>query len=212
MEFLVKNVNKDQNTSEILESVVKTGTEDLISLEEIKNALHERGFALLMLLFSLPLSIPLPVPPGYTTVLSLPIFFFAIQALLGYDSPWLPNFLGKRSLKRKTVAFLIEKTVPILRKAEKFTRPRFAILNNTLGERIYGFISLLCAISIAVPLPLTNFIPAGGIVFMSLGLLNKDGFMMGQKESKRIQKSRLNLVCKLGSVLSCKPSNLNITL
>ena len=76
MEFLVKNVNKDQNTSEILESVVKTGTEDLITLEEIKNVLHERGFALLMLLFSLPLSIPLPVPPGYTTVLSLPIFFF----------------------------------------------------------------------------------------------------------------------------------------
>lgn len=166
-----------KNTSDILESVVVQSVEDSITLFELKEILHERGFALLMLLFSLPLSIPLPVPPGYTTILSLPILFFAVQIILGYDSPWLPNFLGGKSIKRKNLAFLIEKTVPILRKVEKLTRARIPIFNNPVGERIYGIISFLCAMSIAIPLPLTNFIPAGGIVFMSLGVLNRDGVM-----------------------------------
>ncbi|QHD65002.1 exopolysaccharide biosynthesis protein [Neorickettsia findlayensis] len=170
-------MDKDQNTSDVLESVVVHGVTDSITLFEIKHALHERGFALLLLLFSLPLSIPLPVPPGYTTVLSIPILFFSVQIILGCDSPWLPKFLGEKSMKRKSLAFLIEKTVPILRKVEKFTRPRFPILNNAFGERIYGVISLMCAISIAIPLPLTNFIPAGGIVLMSLGVLNRDGII-----------------------------------
>jgi hypothetical protein len=167
----------EKNTSDILESVVVQSVEDSITLFEIKEILHERGFALLMLLFSLPLSIPLPVPPGYTTILSLPIIFFAVQIIIGYDSPWLPNFLGKKSIKRKTLAFLIEKTVPILRKLEKLTRARIPLFNNPVGERVYGIISLLCGLSIAIPLPLTNFIPAGGIVFMSLGVLNRDGIM-----------------------------------
>lgn len=151
------------------------GVTDSITLFEIKCALHERGFALLLLLFSLPLSIPIPVPPGYTTILSVPILFFSVQIVLGCDSPWLPKFLGKKSVKRKTLALLIEKTVPILRKVEKFTRPRFPLLNNSLGERVYGVVCLICAISIAIPLPLTNFIPAGGIALMSLGVLNRDG-------------------------------------
>ncbi|AHX11157.1 exopolysaccharide synthesis, ExoD family protein [Neorickettsia helminthoeca str. Oregon] len=164
-----------QSTSDVLESVVVQGVRDTITLFEIKRILHERGFALLLLLFSLPLSIPLPVPPGYTTILSLPILFFSIQITLGCDSPWLPKFLENKAIKRKSLAFLIEKTVPILRKVEKFTRPRFPVLNNAFGEKIYGIISFICAVSIAIPLPLTNFIPAGGIALMSLGMLNKDG-------------------------------------
>ena len=43
------------------------------------------------------------------------------------------------------------------------------------GERLVGFFCLVFSLSIAVPLPLTNFIPATGIAIMSLGLLSKDG-------------------------------------
>jgi hypothetical protein len=164
-------------TSDVLESVARSGQNDTITLDEIRHALHEKGFAILMMLFSLPLSIPLPVPPGYTTIFSVPIIFFAVQILIGYQYPCLPAYLSKKSIKRKTLAYLIEKTTPMLRKIEAFSRHRLPIFNNTIGERIYGLISLLCAISIAIPLPLTNFIPAAGIVFMSLGVLGKDGVM-----------------------------------
>jgi hypothetical protein len=37
---------------------------------------------------------------------------------------------------------------------------------------------LLCAIAIAIPLPLTNAIPAQGITVMAFGFLNRDGLVI----------------------------------
>lgn len=167
---------KDKLTSDIIKEIIESNQgEDTITLGEFTKTLHERGFGLLMLICALPLSIPLPVPPGYTTILSVPLLFFSSQMLIGYDSPWLPNFLARRSLQRTTFANLLEKTAYFLRKLEKLTRPRFPIFNTYIGEKLYALVALLCAISIAIPLPLTNFIPAGGIALMSLGLLSRDG-------------------------------------
>ena len=163
--------------SEILQEVTRNSNSDVMTLFEVKTALHERGFALLMLLFALPLSIPVPVPPGLTTVLSLPLFIFSIQLILGMDSPWLPRWVGRKSIKRKTLARVIEKTAPILRKIENFTKRRFPIFNNVIGEKFFSIISFICSISIAIPLPLTNFIPAQGIALMSLSILNQDGVL-----------------------------------
>jgi hypothetical protein len=42
-------------------------------------------------------------------------------------------------------------------------------------ERIIGIFSFVFALSISLPLPLTNFPPGWGILIMSLGLLSKDG-------------------------------------
>ena len=42
-------------------------------------------------------------------------------------------------------------------------------------ERIIGIFSFVFALSISLPLPLTNFPPGCGILIMSLGLLNRDG-------------------------------------
>ncbi|GAT75173.1 exopolysaccharide synthesis protein [Ehrlichia ruminantium] len=164
--------------SDLLEEVTSNVEADRITIFELKSVLHSRGFGVLMLLFSLPLAIPIPVPPGYTTIFSIPLVLFAVQILFGFQTPWIPKWLGNKSFKRTTLAFIIEKTAPILRKAEKLTKPRFLFLFNSFGEKLIAFISLICAISIAIPLPLTNFIPAGGVSVMSLGLLSKDGLMV----------------------------------
>ena len=168
---------KQESTSEIIESVINIETQDsgAISIYEIKTALHEKGFVLMLLIFSAPLSIPLPVPPGFTTIASLPLLFFSIQMLLGFDSPWLPKYVTKRSIKKSSLAKIIEKTSPILKKIERLMKPRISILSSYYGEKFYAFLCLICTISIAIPLPLTNFIPAGGIAVMSLGLISKDG-------------------------------------
>ena len=166
-----------KKTSDVLQEVTQNGNSDQMTLFEIKSALHERGFALLMLLFALPLSIPISVPPGYTTILSIPLLVFSLPLLIGLDSPWLPKWLGKKSIKRKTLAMMIEKTAPMLRKVENLTKPRLPIFNNFIGEKIFSIISLICALSIAIPLPLTNFIPAQGIALMSFSLLNRDGLI-----------------------------------
>ncbi|WP_333023618.1 exopolysaccharide biosynthesis protein [Wolbachia endosymbiont of Pentidionis agamae] len=161
--------------SSLLEEVANIKSSDRVTLFEIKAALHERGFGILIIIFSLPLSVPLPVPPGYTTILSIPLLLFSLQILLGFDSPWMPRWLEQKSFQRSTLALIIEKTSPILKKVEKFMRPRMVFIFCRLGEKILAFIMLLSAFSIAIPLPLTNFIPAIGITFIALSIMSRDG-------------------------------------
>ncbi|ACZ49360.1 putative exopolysaccharide synthesis protein, ExoD [Anaplasma centrale str. Israel] len=164
--------------SDLLEEVSVQGDADRITLYELKMTLRDRGFGVLILLFALPLSIPLPVPPGYTTVLSIPLLLFSAQMLMGLSTPWLPAFLEKRSFKREFLATVIEKTSPILKGMERWSRPRLSIVFSGVGEKAIALICLLCALSIAIPLPLTNFIPAGGMSAMALGMLNRDGVLV----------------------------------
>ncbi|KAF2281818.1 hypothetical protein GH714_042642 [Hevea brasiliensis] len=164
--------------SDLLEEVSVQGDADRVTLYELKMTLRDRGFGVLMLLFALPLSIPIPVPPGYTTVLSIPLLLFSAQMLMGFSTPWLPAFLEKRSFKREFLATVIERTSPILKGMERWSKPRMFVMFNDVGEKAVALICLLCAISIAIPLPLTNFIPAGGVSAMALGMLNRDGVLV----------------------------------
>ncbi len=108
--------------SDILKEIADTSN-DKVTLFDIKTALHERGFSILIIIFSLPLSIPIPVPPGYTTILSIPLILFSLQLLFGFDSPWMPNWLERKSFQRSTLALVVEKTYPVLKKIEKLMKP-----------------------------------------------------------------------------------------
>ncbi|MDB2414839.1 exopolysaccharide biosynthesis protein [Rickettsiales bacterium] len=161
--------------SDVLEGVVHNSVSDYLTLFEIKDALHERGFGLLMLVFALPLSIPMPIPPGFTLLPAIPLLFFSWQMMAGKDSPWLPAWAGNKKIKRSSLAFMIEKASPFLRKVEKLLRPRLSFAASDAGEKIVGVFCFVFAVSIANPVPLSNMIPAMGITLMSLGLLSKDG-------------------------------------
>ncbi|MCU7611473.1 exopolysaccharide biosynthesis protein [Anaplasma capra] len=164
--------------SDLLAEVGTQGDADRVTLYELKAILRDRGFGVLMLIVALPLSIPIPVPPGYTTVLSLPLLLFSAQMLMGFSAPWLPAFLEKRSFKREFLATVIEKTSPVLKRMERWSKPRVLVVFSGIGDRMVALMCLLCAISIAIPLPLTNFIPAWGISAMALGVLNRDGILV----------------------------------
>lgn len=169
---------KQARTSELLRESINTAMPEQVNLEDLKQMLHERGFGLLMTIFSLPIAIPFPYPPGFTTVVGVPLLLFSIQMMLGFDSPWLPKRIGNVHIKRDTLIAVTTKTLPYMEKVEYLLKPRLAIASTTLAERIIGFICMLCAVSIALPIPLGNTVPALGILLMSLGLLNRDGVVI----------------------------------
>ncbi len=129
-----------------------------------------------MAIAAVPLCLPIPVPPGYTTFFSIPLFIFSVQMIFGMRAPWLPTWITKKQIKRVTLEKLIEKANPWLRKIkEKHLKPRLTYISVRAWERIIGIFSFVFALSISLPLPLTNFPPGWGILIMSLGLLSKDG-------------------------------------
>ena len=67
--------NKERNTSGLLLQVVVQSTNDKMSVTEIKNSLHERGFGILLAIAALPMCLPVPVPSGYTTFFHSSLYF-----------------------------------------------------------------------------------------------------------------------------------------
>lgn len=167
--------NKEPSTSEYLALVVVENKNEFMTVGDIKNALHERGFGILMAIAALPLCLPIPVPPGYTTLFSLPLFIFAVQMMFGMEAPWLPQWLIKKKIKRASLEKIVAKAGPWLRKIENRMQPRLTYISVRLWERIIGIFSFVFALAISLPIPLTNFPPGCGILIMSLGLLSKDG-------------------------------------
>ena len=166
---------KERPTSDFLAVVVVENKNEAMTVGEIKNALHERGFGILMAIAAFPICIPLPVPPGYTTIFSIPLFIFSIQMVLGMQAPWLPAWVEKKYVKRSSLEKLIAKANPWLKKIEERMQPRMTYISVHTWERIIGIFSFVFAVAVALPIPLVNFPPGLGILVMSLGLLNKDG-------------------------------------
>ncbi|HNO74427.1 MAG TPA: exopolysaccharide biosynthesis protein [Nitrosomonas mobilis] len=166
---------KENNTSELLQLIVVKNHNELISVGEIKNSLHERGFGVLLAIAALPLCLPIPVPPGYSTFFSIPLFIFSVQMMWGMSSPWIPQWLAVKQIKKVNLDRMVQKATPWLRKIESYLHPRLTYISTRAWERIIGIFAFIFSLSIALPIPLTNFPPGWGILIMSLGLLSKDG-------------------------------------
>jgi hypothetical protein len=166
---------KEQSIADFLAIIVVENKNDSIAVRELKHALHERGFGILLATAAIPICIPIPAPPGYTTLFSIPLFIFSIQMILGMQTPWLPAWIEGKNIQRSQLEKILAKANPWLKKIEHYMHPRMTYISTQTWERIIGMLSFILSVSIAMPLPLTNFIPGWGILVMSLGLLSKDG-------------------------------------
>lgn len=147
-----------------------------LSVREVLDALRERGFALVLLIFALPMAFPIPYPPGFSSLISLPLFLFTAQLAMGRNSLWLPEKLAQKRLHSPTLVTVVEKAIPWLEKCEKWLQPRHERMTNALAERLIGVFALILTGCIMLPLSMiSNTIPAAGISLMSLGLLERDG-------------------------------------
>lgn len=167
--------NNEKPTSEYLAQVISEQKNASITVGEIKNALHERGFGIVMAIAAIPICLPIPAPPGYTTLFSIPLFIFSLQMIFGMRSPWLPDWLERKSIEKSTLEKVLAKADPWFKKIEKYMRPRLTNISARIWEKFIGLFAFVFAISIAIPLPLTNFLPGMGTLVMSLGLVNRDG-------------------------------------
>ncbi|MDA7705709.1 exopolysaccharide biosynthesis protein [Rickettsiales bacterium] len=163
-------------TADLLEDVVVNNTSDMIYIKDIINNMNQGGFALIMLIFSLPILVPLP--PPLPSFIAFPLLVFSFQMMTGFNAPKIPKFIGNRQIKRQLLAKIIEKSVFQLRKSEKFIKSRWSFIFDIFSETIIGFLSFIFALSILVPLPLTNLLPGISILIISLSLLSKDGLIL----------------------------------
>lgn len=146
-----------------------------VTIDEIMILAGERAFGFLFILLALPSALPVPAP-FYASPFGVMLFLLAAQLIGGATHPWIPRWFAKHSLKLSQVQSMLSVGLPWLRRIEVLTRPRLSVVcNSRLGRLIIGVFVTFMALSMMLPIPLTNTVPAMGVFLIGFGLLDEDG-------------------------------------
>lgn len=150
-------------------------SEDKLKFHEIVEVFHERGFGMILLILAAPMALPLPVPPGVNIILASPLLFLTIQQAIGKRHPWLPQFVLQKEVKRSLFQKTMMAILPWIKRIERISSARLGFITHGVFSYIIGISGTIMALSICVPLPLTNSVPSFGICLMAIGVLMRDG-------------------------------------
>jgi hypothetical protein len=164
--------------SEDLRSLLPKDPGINVPIQHVFNVMVGRGYALLILFFSFPFLLPLPLP-GLSVPFGVIIALFGLRLTLA-QKPWLPQALLRRNIQYTTLSALVDKGVWLASKVEKVLKPRLLFLSaSEYHFRVHGVLFVCMGIVLALPLPPgTNFPPAFSIVLLCLGMMERDGYFI----------------------------------
>jgi len=166
-----------ERLSELLDRLAHEDDSERIAFGDLLEAVGERAFGALILVFSI-LAVMVGVIPGISTLLGLPLLLLSIQLAIGSPRPWLPRSVSARSLERSEFARVVVAVRPRLRRLEKLLKPRLLVLTSTWAERGIGLCCLIAAVLVFLPIPLGNLLPAVALCAFGLALMERDGVLM----------------------------------
>ncbi len=152
---------------------------DGLYVEDLIATFGARSHGLLIIFFSTPFLQPIPLL-GLSTPLGLIIAVLGLLLALE-KKPWLPQKLLRKHLSSKLILSCCNFLIRLLTKSEKFIKPRYGnftalrivtILNGLLIT-IYALL-----LSLPLPIPFSNSVPAYFLVFNAIGWLEKDGLIL----------------------------------
>ncbi|MBB4955370.1 hypothetical protein H4S14_003478 [Agrobacterium vitis] len=158
--------------SDILTRIAEDEKRERVSIADLFQAMGDRAFGALILIFALPNVVP--TPPGTSAITGAPLVFLCFQLMLGM-SPWLPRVIADRSLSRTDFSAIVKRIAPWLARGERFLKPRFERFVRPPAEYGLGVMAFILAIVLALPIPLGNILPAIALSLFAFALLEKDG-------------------------------------
>jgi len=177
---LVQNPETSDNnlrTSELLQRFLEQHQGDEVSLRDLFEELGDRAFGTTLLICALPEALPLPLA-GISAFIAMPLMLVSGQLVLGFEQPWLPDWIMDQPFKKEHCEMVISAAIPFLEQLEQFVEPRLQFFTSSEVERGVGVILFLLSFIIALPIPFGNMLPAIVIVLICLGLIEKDGLVI----------------------------------
>jgi hypothetical protein len=176
-------VNTTLRRIQALRAVISTDLQSekrKITFGELFVMLEPLEFALSGVIFSAPFLQPVPLP-GLSTPLGLILAFMGVLTVLGHGHSAMPKRLRMKTLESETVLKILGYTESMI-----LTLSRLPHLNmgrmgkvlvhpRALGAHII-FMSLLLALPL--PIPFSNSVPAWGIVFACLAMIEANGWLI----------------------------------
>lgn len=147
-----------------------------VMLADLLDAFDVRAYGVLILVAALAGFLPTPVGAG---AIAGPLAgLLGVQMLTGQRHPWLPRWIARRGIARASIGRFLERFGGLLRRLERWCRPRRVELFGALGVRVTGALLIGHAIVLALPIPLTNFPLSFVLVLAGVALLEDDGHLL----------------------------------
>jgi hypothetical protein len=134
-----------------------------------------RAFGALLFIFAVPNLLPLP--PGSSTVLGLPLLLIAPQLAFGARRLRIPAAVGRGVVDGHALAKAFRRISPWLARVERLTTHRMAFMFGSFGSAMIGIVCTLLAAVLILPIPLGNMLPATAVTVLALSLIQRDGLL-----------------------------------
>jgi hypothetical protein len=150
---------------------------ETVSLAQIIALAREKVFGIVLVMLAFPSALPIPAP-GYSTPFGILIFLIALQLIIGRQQLWLPLSWQRKTLKTASAQGVLKKGLPWLQKLEAIAHPRLPfVCQHRAGRTLMGVTISLMALSMMLPIPGTNTLPAMSIFVTAFGLQEDDGLI-----------------------------------
>lgn len=169
-------VERPQPLSHRLAQIAEQAGPDRITFSELARQLHSRVWGGLLVIFA-AINV-LPLPPGTSTFIAIPILLVSAQMVFARESPWFPSRIDRRGVTKDELRRLIAKMGWFESRIERIFRPRLPRLTGPAATRLIGLICFVLGGVAALPILMIHNAPALAIVLFGLGLIYRDGVVV----------------------------------
>jgi hypothetical protein len=151
-----------------------------IEIGDLIERVGKEGLLITIMVLTFPFLLPVSIP-GTSTPFGTLIVLICIS-ILTHKTLRLPRKLSSLRIQQRHMLMIANRAANVLEKMEQWSKPRLHGLTSSraiCNVHAVGIILNALCMMLPLPLPFSNAIPAYGIVFLSLGLLRKDGLMIG---------------------------------
>jgi hypothetical protein len=145
-----------------------------ITLGNIADKTKEEAILMISLISILPFMQPIPIP-GLSTILGLVVLLQGIS-LIFYQKPLLTRHMRDVIISKKKFEIIYRAALRIARFTSRLSAHKHPLIRNRMVYGISGLAIILSAafLSLPLPIPFSNLIPALSIFFICIGLLEED--------------------------------------
>lgn len=134
--------------------------------------LGRRSFGLTLLVMAV-----IGLLPGASTIIGLLVAWPATQMVLGHEVAVLPRMIARRQIAVDRLARVVRIVTPRLAWVERLIRPRWPPPFQ-VATPLTGIVMLLLGLTMVLPVPFGQVVPALVIMLLALAYLEEDGIAL----------------------------------
>lgn len=180
--YMGSNYLRDSSNERASETVLRISSEipvEGITFEDFLDIIGEQGGLLSCIILVAPFLFPVSFP-GSSLPFGLSILLINVGIILKRH-PLIPKSIMNYRISQSNMLKILNGMSRVLIALDKFTKPRLTVLaERPLIDYFNSTVMILSSFLLMLPLPvpLTDFLPAYSILFLALGKIERDGYMI----------------------------------